>query len=141
MGCTGERTYEEAVQYEMKRYINSFNLSAPRKKEITDYVNQDIKRKSAALQNYQYIYREEDVKQTLEDYKILIWERFNVGNRPHYEFYDEPIKEENKEKKIHKPKKEKKEKIKDDDSDSGIENNNIKIENNKENNGIINNVN
>ena len=44
MGCTGERTYEEAVQYEMKRYINSFNLGAPRKKGITDFIYQDLKK-------------------------------------------------------------------------------------------------
>ena len=25
MGCTGEKSYEEAVKYEMKRYLNNFN--------------------------------------------------------------------------------------------------------------------
>ena len=82
MGCTGERTYEEAVQYEMRRYLNNFNLVAAKRNEITKFINQDLKKKSKALDNYRYIYREEDVKQTVEDYKILIWDNFRVGIRP-----------------------------------------------------------
>ena len=129
MGCTGEKTYEEAVQYEMKRYLNNFNLQPARKKEITDYINQDLKKKSIALQNYQYLYREEDVKQTVEDYKILIWDNFRVGIRP----LNEVIIEQNNQDKNEKQKKEKKEKIKDEkNSDNEIEDNNK--ENNKENN-------
>ena len=85
MGCTGERSYEEAVKYEMRRYLNSLNLTEYKKKEINDYINQDIKKRAIALQNYQYIYREEDVKQTVKDYEIVLWENFQVGNMP----YDE----------------------------------------------------
>ena len=83
MGCTGEKSYEEAVKYEMKRYLNNFNLIDSRKKEINDYINQDLKKRAVALQNYQYIYREEDVKQTVKDYEILLWENFRVGNMPY----------------------------------------------------------
>ena len=139
MGCTGEKTYEEAVQFEIRRYLNSFNLMNSRKKEITDYINQDLKRKSVALQNYQYIYREEDVKQTVEDYKILIWENFNVGNRP----YDEVIIEEEKDDKKIKPKKEKKDKEKKklkNESDSEEEIDDKKIKEQKENDKNINNI-
>ena len=85
MGCTGERSYEEAVKYEMRRYLNSLNLTDYKKKEINDYINQDIKKRAIALENYQYIYREEDVKQTVKDYEIVLWENFQVGNMP----YDE----------------------------------------------------
>ena len=85
MGCTGERSYEEAVKYEMRRYLNSLNLTEYKKKEINDYISQDIKKRAIALQNYQYIYREEDVKQTVKDYEIVLWENFQVGNMP----YDE----------------------------------------------------
>ena len=72
MGCTGEKTYEEAVKSEINRYLNGFNLLSSTKKEITTYINQDLKKKSVALENYQYLYREEDVKQTVEEYKILL---------------------------------------------------------------------
>ena len=129
MGCTGERTYEEAVQYEMRRYLNNFNLVAAKRNEITKFINQDLKKKSKALDNYRYIYREEDVKQTVEDYKILIWDNFRVGIRP----LNEAIIEQNNQDKNEKQKKEKKEKIKDEkNSDNEIEDNNK--ENNKENN-------
>ena len=139
MGCTGEKTYEEAVQYEMKRYLNNFNLQPARKKEITDYINQDSKKKSIALQNYQYLYREEDVKQTVEDYKILIWERFYVGNRPQSEIMIEQYNESQK-KKTKKEKKEKKEE-KDSDSDNEKDNeiDNNKKDDDKENDAKINN--
>ncbi len=96
MGCTGEKSYEEAVKYEMKRYLNNFNLIDSRKKEINDYINQDLKKRAAALNNYQYLYREEDVKQTVKDYENLLWEKFGVGNRP---IYEQDINEQNEDKK------------------------------------------
>ena len=125
MGCTGEKTYEEAVQYQIRRYLNAFDLMPSRKKEITDFINKDLKQKSIALQNYQYIYREEDVVQTVEDYKILIWENFNVGNRPDNEI---EIEQKNNDKKKDKPKKENKEEKKSESSeenDKKIVNNHI----------------
>ena len=85
MGCTGERSYEEAVKYEMRRYLNSLNLTEYKKIQFNDDINQDIKKRAIALENYQYIYREEDVKQTVKDYEIVLWENFQVGNMP----YDE----------------------------------------------------
>ena len=46
MGCTGEKTYEKAVQYEMRSYINRIpNLVSSRKNEITNFINQDLKKK------------------------------------------------------------------------------------------------
>ena len=139
MGCTGERTYEEAVQYEMRRYLNNFNLVAAKRNEITKFINQDLKKKSKALDNYRYIYREEDVKQTVEDYKILIWERFYVGNRPQSEIMIEQYNESQK-KKTKKEKKEKKEE-KDNDSDNEKDNeiDNNKKDDDKENDAKINN--
>ena len=99
MGCTGERSYEEAVKYEMRRYLNSLNLTEYKKKEINDYISQDIKKRAIALENYQYIYREEDVKQTVKDYEIVLWENFQVGNMP----YDEQENlDKNEEKKSNK---------------------------------------
>ena len=102
MGCTGEKSYEEAVKYEMKRYLNNFNLIDSRKKEINDYINQDLKKRAVALQNYQYIYREEDVKQTVKDYEILLWENFRVGNMPYEEQQILDKKEINEDKKNNK---------------------------------------
>ena len=133
MGCTGEKTYEEAVQYEMRRYINSFpNLVSSRKNEITNFINQDLKKKSKALENYQYIYREEDVQQTVQEYKILIWEKFNVGTKHKYEIAIEKNNEDTKK----REKKEKKEKIKE-EKDSNNESKDNKKDNNKENNNNI----
>ena len=130
MGCTGEKTYEEAVQYEMRRYINNFpNLVSSRKNEITNFINQDLKKKSKALENYRYIYREEDVQQTVQEYKILIWEKFNVGIKPNYEIAIEQNNEDTKK----REKKEKKEKIKE-EKDSNNESKDNKKDNNKENN-------
>ena len=102
MGCTGEKSYEEAVKIEMRRYLNSFNLLDSRKKEINDYINQDLKKRAIALQNYQYIYREEDVKQTVKDYEILLWENFRVGNMPYEEQQILDKKEINEDKKNNK---------------------------------------
>ena len=102
MGCTGEKSYEEAVKYEMKRYLNNFNLIDSRKREINDYINQDLKKRAVALQNYQYIYREEDVKQTVKDYEILLWENFRVGNIPYEEQQILDKKEINEDKKNNK---------------------------------------
>ena len=102
MGCTGERSYEEAVKYEMRRYLNSLNLTEYKKKEINDYINQDIKKRAIALQNYQYIYREEDVKQTVKDYEIVLWENFQVGNMPYDEQENLDKIDKNEEKKSNK---------------------------------------
>ena len=102
MGCTGERSYEEAVKYEMRRYLNSLNLTDYKKKEINDYINQDIKKRAIALENYQYIYREEDVKQTVKDYEIVLWENFQVGNMPYDEQENLDKIDKNEEKKSNK---------------------------------------
>ena len=99
MGCTGEKTYEEAVQYEIRRYLNNFNLLSSKRKEITDDINNDLQKRSKALQNYQYIYREEDVKQTVDDYKILIWEKYNIGDKPYHEINIEENNNDNEKKK------------------------------------------
>ena len=133
MGCTGEKTYEEAVQYEMRSYINRLpNLVSSRKNEITNFINQDLKKKSKALENYRYIYREEDVQQTVQEYKILIWEKFKVGIKPNYEIAIEQNNEDTKK----REKKEKKEKIKE-EKDSNNESKDNKKDNNKENNNNI----
>ena len=130
MGCTGEKTYEEAVKSEINRYLNGFNLLSSTKKEITTYINQDLKKKSVALENYQYLYREEDVKQTVEEYKILLWEKYSIGNRP-YEIVIEENKKDNKSQDSENSGEDKKSENninnnKDkDDKDKEIENNNI----------------
>ena len=80
MGCTGEKTYEQAVKEELRRYLHSLNISSIKEKEINNYISQDLTRKAAALNNYQYLYRDEDAKETAEEYKMAIMERFHVGN-------------------------------------------------------------
>ena len=77
------------------------------------------------------------LKQTVEDYKVLIWERFYVGNKPQNEIMIEQYNENQKK----KSKKEKKEKKEEKDSDSDDETNNKKKDDDKENNAIINNIN
>ena len=79
MGCTGGKTYEEAVRDELKRYLHNFKLTSTQEKEIRNFINQDLTKKALALKNYQYIYRDEDAQQTAEDYKRIIMERFHVG--------------------------------------------------------------
>ena len=80
MGCTGEKTYEQAVREELRRYLHTLNLSSDKEKEINNYISQDLSRKAAALNNYQYLYRDEDAKETAEEYKKTIMEVFHVGN-------------------------------------------------------------
>ena len=79
MGCTGGKTYEEAVREEMKRYLHSLKLTSLQEKEIKRYINQDLTKRALALKNYQYIYRDEDAKQTAEDYKKMIMEKYHIG--------------------------------------------------------------
>ena len=79
MGCTGGKTYEQAVRDELKRYLHNFKLTSNQEKEIRNFINQDLTKKALALKNYQYIYRDEDAQQTAEDYKRIIMERFHVG--------------------------------------------------------------
>mgnify|MGYP006916314739 CR=1 FL=1 len=140
MGCTGERTYEEAVKLEIRRYLNTFFIPSTTKRQIEDYIYQDLKKRAMALQNYQYIYREEDVKQTVDDYKVLIWEEFKVGNKP----YGEDIEQENKD---NKDNKEKDNKDKTNENNNNVNNdiNNNKNDdikdNDKKENNIINNNN
>ena len=80
MGCTGEKTYEQAVREELRRYLHTLNLSSNKEKEINNFISQDLSRKAAALNNYQYLYRDEDAKETAEEYKKTIMEVFHVGN-------------------------------------------------------------
>ena len=72
MGCTGGKTYEQAVRDELKRYLHNFKLTSNQEKEIRNFINQDLTKKALALKNYQYIYRDEDAQQTAEDYKRII---------------------------------------------------------------------
>jgi len=82
MGCTGDKTYEQAVREELRRYFHGLKLSSDKEKEIKNFISQDLNKKAAALNNYQYIYREEDAKQTAEEIKRKVMERFHVGNIP-----------------------------------------------------------
>ena len=80
MGCTGGKTYKEAVMEELRRYFHGLKLSSAQEKDIKNFINQDLNKRAAALDSYQYIYRDEDAKQTAEDYKKIIMEKFHVGN-------------------------------------------------------------
>ena len=141
MGCTGEKTYEEAVKLEIRRYLNTFFLPSSTKRQIEDYIYPDLKKRAKALQNYQYIYREEDVKQTVDDYKVLISEKFNVGNKP----YEEIIEQDNKENKDNKENVNKDKNNENNNNVNNIDINNNKNDdikdNNKKENNIINNIN
>ena len=82
MGCTGDKTYKEAVTEELKRYFHSLKLSSAQEKDIKNFINQDLNKRAAALNNYQYIYREDDAKKTADEYKKIVMEKFHVGNIP-----------------------------------------------------------
>ena len=125
MGCSGEKTYEQAVKEELRRYLHNFKLSNIQEKEIKNFISQDLTKKAAALNNYQYIYRDEDAKETAEEYKRLIMERYNIG----YSMYAQP------------------QKVEEDNNKENQNNNNVnKKENNEEknnnniNNNVINNI-
>ena len=51
MGCTGEKTYEQAV----KEGLHNYKLSSNQEKEIKNFISQDLTKKATALNNYQYI--------------------------------------------------------------------------------------
>ena len=82
MGCTGDKTYKQAVIEELRRYFHGLKLTSDQEKNIKNYINQDLNKRAAALDNYQYIYRDEDAKKTAEEYKRKIMEIFHVGNIP-----------------------------------------------------------
>ena len=44
MGCTGEKTYEQAVREELRRYLHTLNLSSNKEKEINNFISQDLSR-------------------------------------------------------------------------------------------------
>ena len=82
MGCPGGKTYKAAVIEELRRYFHGLKLSSTQEKDIQNYIISDLNKKAAALDNYQYIYRDEDVTKTAEEYKKKIIEIFHVGNIP-----------------------------------------------------------
>jgi len=69
MGCSGYKSYKKAVNDELKKYFNSVKLSSAQEKEIKNFINQDLNKKTAELKNNHYIYREVDAKQAAEEYK------------------------------------------------------------------------
>ena len=71
MGCS-EDTYEEAVRRDILRFINDLSISNEQKRLFREYVTSDLSKKALALENYQYIYRDEDKIETVEDYKKYI---------------------------------------------------------------------
>ena len=82
MGCTGGKTYKEAVMEELKRYFHGLKLTSDQEKNIKNYISSDLNKRAAALDNYQYIYRDEDATKTAEEYKRKVMEIFHVGNIP-----------------------------------------------------------
>ena len=136
MGCTGGKTYEQAVRDELKRYLHNFKLTSTQEKEIRNFINQDLTKRALALQNYQYIYRDEDAQQTAEDYKRIIMEKFHVG----LSIYDQSAKiaEDNKQASQNNNDKNNKESAENknnqiNDKKNDLNNNNEKNNNNNEN--------
>ena len=77
MGCC-EMTFEQAVRDEIMKYINTLSTSNERKKRIIDLIENDLKKKSAALDSYHYQYREDDVNKVVEEYKEMIQKELNI---------------------------------------------------------------
>ena len=81
MGCTGNKTYEEEVSQIIKRYIQNLGLSPAQEKELKFYIQQDLTKKALALQRYKYIYRDDDVNKTVEEYKYNVIDRYHLQGK------------------------------------------------------------
>ena len=139
MGCTGEKTYEQAVKDKLRRYLHNYKLSNNQEKEIKNFISQDLTKKAAALNNYQYIYRDEDAQQTAEEYKKLIMEKFRVGDIKYEQQF--PRIEEDKENKNNNINNNENNSINNKNNINNINNNINQSNNPNNNNGNINNNN
>ena len=127
MGCTGNKTYEEEVSQIIKRYIQNLGLSPAQEKELKFYIQQDLTKKALALQRYKYIYRDDDVNKTVEEYKNYIIDRYHlqgkeINNYKPDENNKEEKESENDDKKSKDDKEDKENKENKDDNSSSSKN-------------------
>jgi hypothetical protein len=71
MGCC-EMTFEQEVRDEIMKYINTLNIANERKNYYINLIEDDLKKKSAALNSYHYQYRDDDKTKVVEEYKTMI---------------------------------------------------------------------
>jgi hypothetical protein len=98
-------TFRDEVEDEILSYINLIKSHERNKKNLIYEIKKDLSKRAAVVEKYNYPYRKEDVKQTVNIYKNYIYQKFK-GN---VELLEDKIKsKEKKEKEI-------KNKIKEDD--------------------------
>ena len=106
MGCgCCITTFRDEVEDEILSYINLIKSHERNKKNLIYEIKKDLSKRAAVVEKYNYPYRKEDVKKTVNIYKNYIYQKFK-GN---VELLEDKIKsKEKKEKEI-------KNKIKEDD--------------------------
>ena len=98
-------TFRDEVEDEILSYINLIKSHERNKKNLIYEIKKDLSKRAAVVEKYNYPYRKEDVKKTVNIYKNYIYQKFK-GN---VELLEDKIKsKEKKEKEI-------KNKIKEDD--------------------------
>ena len=98
-------TFRDEVEDEILSYINLIKIHERNKKNLIYEIKKDLSKRAAVVEKYNYPYRKEDVKKTVNIYKNYIYQKFK-GN---VELLEDKIKsKEKKEKEI-------KNKIKEDD--------------------------
>ena len=98
-------TFRDEVEDEILSYINLIKSHERNKKNLIYEIKKDLSKRAAVVEKYNYPYRKEDVKQTVNIYKNYIYQKFK-GN---VELLEDKIKsKQKKEKEI-------KNKIKEDD--------------------------
>ena len=98
-------TFRDEVEGEILSYINLIKSHERNKKSLIFEIQKDLSKRAAVVEKYNYPYRKEDVKKTVNIYKNYIYQKFK-GN---VELLEDKIKsKQKKEKEI-------KNKIKEDD--------------------------
>ena len=98
-------TFRDEVEDEILSYINLIKSHERNKKNLIYEIKKDLSKRAAVVEKYNYPYRKEDVKKTVNIYKNYIYQKFK-GN---VELLEDKIKsKQKKEKEI-------KNKIKEDD--------------------------
>ena len=90
-------TFRDEVEDEILSYINLIKSHERNKKNLIYEIKKDLSKRAAVVEKYNYPYRKEDVKKTVNIYKNYIYQKFK-GN---VELLEDKIKsKEKKEKEI-----------------------------------------
>ena len=138
MGCgCCITTFRDEVEDEILSYIKLIKSHERNKKSLIFEIQKDLSKRAAVVDKYNYPYRKEDVKKTVNIYKNYIYKKF----RGKVELLEDKIKYKEKEKIEKEEKEEKENKMQKDDKKIIINNktkalNTIEFEQNKKLNEI-----